>query len=452
MISHQVSRPPTWAVFQYSFLALPLAFAGVPLYIYGPDLYARDLGISLGLMGAVLILVRLFDAVQDPVIGFLSDRFHHRRQTIMATGLLMLAVGMGALLLGPGWQVLGESEYLAVIWFGLSLACATTGFSLATINLNTLGGFWSRDTQERTRIAAWRESLGLGGLLLASILPAALPFLMSSDSVMPIFYSLFLLMLALAAGGFFQCFRAHLAGVRFTERESEPASLFDIKRFFSGSFRHFYLLCFLTHLAASFPAGLFLFFIRDYLQAEALTGVFLCLYFLAGAAFMPLWIRLASAKGKLKAWLVSMLLAVATFFWVLFLTPDQHLAYGLVCVLSGIALGADLALPPSILADQISEQEAEGSANQAFALLGFIPKMALALATGIALMSLDGLSFQPGGANSAEALNGLLMFYALVPCVIKLIVAGLLWRWLQNQASQQHETSQQGIFTREDSH
>ena len=50
---------------------------------------------------------------------------------------------------------------------------------------------------------------------------------------------------------------------------------------------------------------------------------------------------------------LSMGVAIAAFVWAFFLPPGNAVAYGVICVLSGLALGADLALPPSMLADVI---------------------------------------------------------------------------------------------------
>jgi GPH family glycoside/pentoside/hexuronide:cation symporter len=181
-------------------------------------------------------------------------------------------------------------------------------------------------------------------------------------------------------------------------------------------------------LAAAMPGVMVLFFIRDYLGADNLTGLFLFLYFIAGAVLMAVWVKLASRVGKERAWLASMVLAVATFVWAFFLQPGDVVAYGFICVLSGMALGADLALPPSILADRITRQKTQSEATQYYALIAFIPKVAIAIASGVAFLILDYLGFVAGADNSPEVLQGLIVLYALVPCLIKLMAAYALWR------------------------
>ena len=76
-----------------SLYALMLAAAGIPLYIHLPRFAAVNLGIGLGVIGTVLLVIRLVDLIQDPLIGWAIDRWP-RAQALFATlAALGLAVG-----------------------------------------------------------------------------------------------------------------------------------------------------------------------------------------------------------------------------------------------------------------------------------------------------------------------------------------------------------------------
>ena len=62
------------ALIGYSVLALPLAMAALPIYVHVPKFYATALGAPLAWIGLILFAARLFDAIQDPLLGYLSDR------------------------------------------------------------------------------------------------------------------------------------------------------------------------------------------------------------------------------------------------------------------------------------------------------------------------------------------------------------------------------------------
>ncbi len=115
---------------------------------------------------------------------------------------------------------------------------------------------------------------------------------------------------------------------------------------------------------------------------------------------MPLWIRLARRYSLHAVWLAGMVAAVAAFIWAFALDGPQLAAFAVICVLSGLAFGADLALPPALLARVI---DANGHAGQRegayFGLWNFVNKLTLALAGGIALPLLEGLGYTRGAAT-----------------------------------------------------
>jgi GPH family glycoside/pentoside/hexuronide:cation symporter len=116
-------------------------------------------------------------------------------------------------------------------------------------------------------------------------------------------------------------------------------------------------------------------------------------------------------------------------------------AYGLICLISGIALGADLALPPSILADNIHQSSAQDNTATQFSILTLLSKAALALASAIAFPLLDAAGFTPALSNSSSALLSLSIAYALIPCVIKLLAAALMYRLFIKTKDHSHDIS-----------
>jgi Na+/melibiose symporter-like transporter len=176
------------------------------------------------------------------------------------------------------------------------------------------------------------------------------------------------------------------------------------------------------------PATLVLFFIRDRLQAPAFEPLFLFSYFAAGAASMPLWVRAVGRFGLERSWLGAMALAVLAFVWAALLGAGDVLAFGLVSVASGLALGADLALPAALLAGVIQRAGHAGRGEGAyFGWWNFAIKLNLALAAGLALPLLQGFGYSPG-ARDPSALWALTAAYCLLPCVLKLLAAALLYR------------------------
>ncbi|MCW3147847.1 MFS transporter [Stutzerimonas stutzeri] len=398
------------ALAAYGVLGLPLAMAMLPIYVLVPSFYAADLGLGLTLTGSVLFLARLLDTVQDPWLGRLIDRRSPRGWSILLGGTaVLLSLAMAALLIPP--KSLGAFALAA--WLGGLLALTYTLHSLINITYLAWGARLSDQPNTRTRVAAWREGAGLFGVILASVLPSAMANRYGMATGLAAFAATFAVLLcAGTAALLFAAPRPHRAARIDTGSWRQPLR--------NPAFRRLASVYFINAVAVAIPATLALFFIADRLQLAPLTGLFLALYFASGALGLPLWTRLADRLGKRRSWRIGMLTACAAFIWAVLLEPGSAWAYGAVCILSGLALGADLALPPALLADIIPVDERQSTAAY-FGLWSFLGKLALALA-GLALPLLAWASYQPG----TPAGWNLALVYAGLPCLLKLLAARLL--------------------------
>ncbi len=175
-------------------------------------------------------------------------------------------------------------------------------------------------------------------------------------------------------------------------------------------------------IAAALPATLVLFYVGDVLQAAEWSGFFLLLYFAAAALALPGWLRLTARWGRRRAWLAGMCLAMGAFALAPLLGPGDVIWFALICVITGIALGADLTLPPALLAEHVA---LHGQGGACFGWWTALGKLNLALAAGLALPLLGWLGYVPGQTGAATSLAWL---YGGLPLLFKLAAAILLWR------------------------
>ena len=397
---------PATRIIAYGLLGLPLAFAALPIYVHVPRVYAEVAGMELTLLGAILLGARLLDAGIDPWLGWLADRV--RRPAMVAVALLPFALGFVALLNPPenhvAWWLLG------------ALALTYLGFSAASVAYQAWGADVGSDPRQRTRLTAAREGFGLVGVVLA----AALPGLLSSNMAEGIARLAWILPPLLLVAALITFMKVGAGG---TAPRTEPLwpSLRTVLA--QQAFRRLLGVFVANGIAAALPATLFLFFVADVLQAESYSGALLALYFVAGAASLPLWVSLAARVGRVAAWLVAMLLAICAFGGAGLLGAGDLGWFAAICIASGLALGADLALPAAIAADL---GERQGRAGACFGVWNFIAKLNLALAAGLALPLLALLGYAPGTPQGLPALS---FAYALLPLLFKAIAAVLLWRW-----------------------
>jgi Na+/melibiose symporter-like transporter len=257
--------------------------------------------------------------------------------------------------------------------------------------------------------------------LLGVVLAAALPSVLANDmnaGIARLSWLLPPLLLLAAAVSFYG-----VPGVP-TAPVSRAPLLASLRRVFADqAFRRLLLVFVANGIAAALPATLFLFFVADVLHAEAASGPLLALYFIAGAASLPLWVRLAAQHGRVVAWLLAIVLSIAAFAGASLLGPGDLWAFAAICLASGLALGADLALPVAIAADL---GERQGQAGACFGVWNLVAKLNLALAAGLSLPLIGALGYVPGGGTGLAAL---VFAYALLPLAFKLLAGSLLWRW-----------------------
>lgn len=408
----------------YGSLGLPLAFVALPLYVVLPNHYAVTYGVPLALLGIVLLGARLLDALADPLIGRWVDKLFARspRQAwwTAAVAAIVLAAGFAALFFPPTMVAADTTRLLT--WCALGLAVTYLGYSVVSVVHQAWGARLGGDEAQRARTVAWREGPALAGVLVASVLPS-LAGLGVTASVFAALLAIGIVLLA----------RAPRPAATPTGANT-PAAALSLP-FATPAFRRLLLVYLMNGIASAIPATLVLFFIRDRLQAGPQEPLFLAAYFAAGALSIPLWVRLVRRLGLARSWLVGMGLAMAVFVWAAALGPGDVAAYVAVCVLSGIALGADLTLPGALLTGVIQRAGHAGQAEGAyFGWWNFATKLNLALAAGVALPVLQAFGYAPG-SRSPEALQALTAAYCLLPCGLKLIAAALLWRLSRDDAA-----------------
>jgi Na+/melibiose symporter-like transporter len=395
----------------YGLLGAPLAMAALPLFVQLPAYYATHLGMALAPLGVVLFAARLIDMLQDPLLGHVLDRAPAQRRRWMTLGAGVLALAFAALWLPPASVSTGA-------WLALMLVIAYGAHSL--VNIAYLA--WGAQLQGTLGAVAWREGLGLAGMLTASLVPAAI---LAGDpaQIRPRLaaYSLAFAVLMTAA------MLALLRRAPVAQQRHASTGWRDTWRALAGNrpLRALLLPYFLNALSVAIPATLALFYIADQLGAPQLSGIFLACYFGAAACGLPAWTALAHKWGPLRCWRLGMLLSVAGFCGAAVLGKGDLIPYAAVCIAAGTALGADLALPPVMLGQALGDRLGAG-----FGLLTLLGKLALAIA-GLTLPLLSWLDYQPGHGGGAS----LVMAYAVLPCLFKLLAMATLGRYNASAAA-----------------
>ncbi len=403
-------------VFFLTFIALPLSFVGIPIYLNIADFYARKFAINLATIGLLLLVVRIFDFLQDPFIGALSDRLSNgkiSRRKIIRIAAIFLVIGF-FLLFNPPYFL---NEIAASVWFFVTLFFTYLSFNFISINFESAVARIANNDSERVKLNSVKEFFGLIGMILAFLLPGIFQqFFVEFHHLSHLFLALIFALLL----GF---------GVVFFKAENVAKNISKPKFsliFKDVNFRYFALIILLNSLAVSLPAANMNFYVRDVLQANKILPWSLSIYFLSACFFLVFWKKFFARFGIIPVWKFAIFGSILTFSGAYFLDNSSANFFYLICLFSGIFLGADLIAVPAILA-KITNKKIELTSSY-FSLLSLLSKIGLTIAASGSLIFLGYFGYNPNNVLP-QNLWAISFFYAALPCFFKLIVIALIHKF-----------------------
>ncbi len=420
------SRVPPLIKLAYASPAFALAVVGIPVYVYIPKFYTDTVGINIAYLGVVLLSVRIFDAVTDPILGLISDRTRTRfgrRRPYIAIGSFFVAAAMIMLFSPPR-----EAQTSASVWFAVSIYSLFLFWTAVTVPYESLGPEITFDYDERTALFGLRDGALIAGTLVAASSPALAQWIFSIPETpsgeRTKYLSIALLYTPLVIGTCLWC--AHAVRERgYVGSSAAQTTLFQGLRETAGN-RPFMILLISYTISAignNLPATLILYYV-EYVLLSKYAEAFLLLYFVTGILFLPAWVKIARRVGKKKAWLASMAVNTGAFVGVFFLGPGDAAIYGILVILSGVGFGATLALPSAIQADVIDYDElltCERREGQYVGIWNIFKKLAAALGVGAGLAILGWAGYEPNIAQSDRVVFTLRALYAGIPSLFNMI-------------------------------
>ena len=395
-------------IFLYGILGIPLAFLGFPLYIYLPTFYVEYIGLNIGLVGFVLLIARLLDMILDPYIGKITDKYNNFNIILFSSFVVLF-----------GLYFLIKPIYFTWIWlFSFSLITYIS-YSFVMIPYLTLNSKLSNNSINNTKLAFSREIFIIIGVLFALLFPYLFSLAQDSQKSLELLLNIILIIFPI----FSMIFYLQFKNKETTKEKKEDKSFFESVNIFFINFpqhKKLFFAFFLNNLANALPATLFLFFVKYILDLEDKTGLFLIVYFLSAIITFPLWIKLSLKISKKTTWILSMILASSAFVFVPFLQSHDFIYFLIICILTGMCLGADMALPSSIQSD-VAQESVKRNNDISGILFGFwamITKFSLALAVAISFITLEFTSFNTDNINE-NSIIALIVLYSILPIVFK---------------------------------
>lgn len=408
-----------WQIICFGLLTTPLAMGGLAMAMYLPTYYAVDMGLGLGLVGAIFVFGRLFDIFTDPLIGHWSDETRSRfgpRKPWMIAGVFGFSLSAYLFLsppdaIGPAYLMLASGLYFLF-------------YTILDVPYSSIGLEVSPHVHERSLLAGSKAVFQVVGAILA----AALPFIMG--------YSIGEALNVIAFAIIALCFiglAIFLASVptpariisspRLTTVEALKSVLADRRyRYLLGSFL-------IVQTANSLVAALMVLYVVHIVQAAELVGLFLGILLLSSAAFLPFWIYLSKRYSKKTSWMAASLLCSIALALVPVVGPGDVTGAIIVSIIVGSSFGADATMPTSMLADIVYEKEREGNNRLGglyLAVKNSVSKLSFIVPMGLAFPVLGYIGFEETGAAGPNATLTFFFFYSALPILLRLLALYVL--------------------------
>tara|TARA_A100001037_G_scaffold94479_1_gene85965 strand:- start:175 stop:1491 length:1317 start_codon:yes stop_codon:yes gene_type:complete len=417
----------------YSFPALAISIPTIPLYLYLPTFYGVTLELGLAATGFALLTARVFDTITDPIVGIISDRFpikRNYRKPWIAVGSIIAAIGL--------YQLLNPPNDAGIIYLICWSIILYLGWTFVAVPYLTWGAELSTDYNERTSITTSRETAGILGILTCGVIftfSANLNF-SEIDTIGIIGWAT----IGLGAISIpYMLKKVPDAGlVRLKKGKNTNSSFLRsvLQLTQNRLFVRLLAAWFLNGIANGIPSVLFFLYLDKVLGVnETQRAVLILIYFSTAVAAMPAWLSLSKVFNKHRVWCYAMILAIGAFSLVPFLPEGAFYLFSIICILTGVCLGADLSIPPSIQADVLDYDKLKTRSQRAgllFSLWGMATKLALACSVGLAFPLLDWLGFEPDMPDDSGR-QALVFLYALLPVGFKCITVLAIWNFPLNR-------------------
>ncbi len=394
----------------------------------------------------------VWDGINDPVTGYLSDRARTRlgrRRPFLLGAAVPLGIAFAALWSPP--PGLGERlgfAYLVVVFLVLD-----TAFSCYTTPYLALGAELSDDYHERTQLAASRAFFHLIGLFLGVAVPAAILARAAGSAgafrVMGVGMGAGMVAVALVTG-------ALLREPPLLEHDAVRLSWRSFTEGFASTLRNpSFRVLIATFALVLLGGGLYQMLVpyafKYWLRRPELVGRAPLAYMVASVLSLPLWTRLAHRLGKDRALRLCMLWAVIALGATPFaLDPEMGQFRTLVFVgLAGLGNGGWIVLPAAITADVIDYDELHTARRREGAYFGvwtLVMKWGNAVASGVVGIALQLLGFVPNQAQAPSTILGIKILYGPVPALLMLAAFCVFLRFPLTR--ERHEEVQAALVAR----
>ena len=398
--------------------------------------YTDVLGISAAAVGTLFIVARIWDAINDPIMGALVDKVgtskHGKfRPYVVKFGLPMVVVGILAFTAIPS---LPESmklsyAYVTYILFGML-------YTAVNIPYGSLASVMSNDPDERTALSTFRNIGSIGANLLVMFFVPKVIFNAQGAVTAEGFMTCAVVLAVISSISFFLNFR--LTRERIIHKVNKNKK--NIGQTLKGLVKN---RAFIGVALASFTmmagmltvSALNVFLFKDYFKAPKLTALGGMIGMLASFVIIPFAGVIVKKLGKKETSVLGALISSVTYGGMLFIPNLTAPVYIVLSFVAGLGTGLINTIIWALVGDAIDYQEyitGERNEGTVYSSYSLARKLAQAISGGIGGFALSILGYQSGVVEQSASVGVGIKNIAIGGAAIGYILTALILIFVYN--------------------
>jgi GPH family glycoside/pentoside/hexuronide:cation symporter len=381
------------------------------------------------LAGNALLVGKIWDAINDPLFGWVTDRTKSRfgkRRVFMIFGAIPLGIAIALL-----WFVPKTDRVLTFIWIAFTFILFDTLWTLTNVPYYALTSELTKDYDERSSLTTYRMVMAVPAYLVGAALTPAIVGLFALQrtgyAFIGILYgTIAAAVLLISAAGI-----RERKGVAISKPETSPFKSLTI----ALQNKPFLWLCgvyFIVNISFAFTKTLMAYFLEYQLLMKEETSLVMGLMLICVTISLPFWQWVSKKMDKGPAYALGMAvgaLAVALTFFM----PHSStgLIYG-IAALAGFGFSAQWIFPWAMVADVADYdrvQTGQQRSGMYYGVWGLATKISEALALAAVGWILTGFGYQPNVEQATQALLGIRLFFGVIPAVFIFVSLPFLFRY-----------------------